>query len=72
MKRVTIIFECGCSLTLWAEQNAFSAAEHFCDEHEATREPGTPSLLPDWHALEGKKISTVAIERVDKLCPPGQ
>jgi hypothetical protein len=63
LKRVTIIFECGCSLTVWAETSGLSAAEHYCEEHEAIRDVRLPSLLPDWRGLEGKKISTVSIER---------
>jgi len=52
VKRLSIIFDCGCTLTLWAERNELRDADHRCDAHE-TDDPGS---------FERKTISRISVE----------
>jgi len=55
VKRFTIIFECGCSFTIWAEGSQLAEADHKCLDHESDD--------PGWQSFEGKKISHISVER---------
>jgi len=60
MKRITLIFDCGCSVTLWAETRMLLEARHNCGKEEHEEDAAT--IAPCGPFLEGKKISHVSIE----------
>jgi hypothetical protein len=62
LKRLTIIFDCGCSLTLWAERKELKEATHCCEQHAYQAADPVP--------IEGKRVFTVSIEPSSEPPPP--
>src|SRR5947209_4925091 len=51
MKRITIIFDCGCSVSLWAQGSQLKEELHNCPRHG--------------RSLEGKTVSAVSIDPIE-------
>jgi len=57
LKRLTIIFDCGCSVTLWAQDSFLKDQTHCCSQHGYQAADPVP--------LEGKTVGIVSVEPND-------
>lgn len=55
MKRITIVFDCGCSVTLWAQTSVLKEARHNCSDHERDHQQF-------WRWCQEKTIAVVSAE----------